>query len=1188
MLEARYDRALHSSDTIERLLDGWSLELENLLGHCSRASGVTPSDFPLCPLSQTELDHLPVAAREIEDIFPLSPLQQGLLFHFLYSPGSEVYVHQLNVRVEGLDVARFRAAWQAAVDRHAALRTGFAWQELSQPVQIVRRHVDVVIDEVDLRDSQEGRKTGRTDRQSSDHSATPSGLGTPPHANPPNPFRPSALPVNSPERSGDSKAPAEKDLERLAEQERARPFELAEPPLSRLLLVELGGGQHQLIWTHHHILMDGWSVSRLIGDVFRHYAGQPLRASAGSYRDYMAWLGAQSEERSRRHWAEHLAPLEEPTLLARAVAARAPSASKSLATATGKGDEPAAGHAAEHAELGLELTRALRRLAERERVTLNTLIQAAWVLLLQRYTGKRAVAFGATVSGRSAALPGLDDRVGLFINTLPLVQQPAPGRRLNDWLRQLQADNLELRQEEHARLHDIQRWHARGGQPLFDSIIVFENFPLDRVLRGGIGAGLRFGEVHTQGWTNYPMTLVVNDAESVSIDFGYSREHFDAPGVAAIARHMTQLLAGMVRAPERTLGNIGLLTEGERRDVARWNSTDGPERPERCMHQAIERHAAERPSDVALVLGDATLSFAELDARANRLARWLRAQGVGPDQLVGVCLGRSFELVVSLLAVLKAGGAYVPLDPEYPAERLRRMLVDSNARVLLTESRLANDSPLEGVRVFVVDAEADARELPDDTRPLPCVARPEHLAYCIYTSGSTGKPKGVQLTQRGLDNYIRWAIDAYRVAEIDAAPLHSSIGFDLTITSLWLPLCAGKRVEIVPETSVTVEALAELLTRSPSSQLIKLTPSHATLLAGLVRRPLPQVRAWIVGGEALTPDHVSALLQLAPNSRVINEYGPTESVVGCCIWDAAASNARAPGERVTRERVAGESVPIGLPIDDTQLYVIDRAFELAPPGVAGELCIAGEALARGYRGAPGLTADRFVPNPFSSEPGERLYRTGDLVRQRPDGVVEYLGRIDQQVKIRGFRIELGEIEARLREHPAVRDAVVIAKDGPRGKQLVAYLVASDAAARPREGAQPAQLRDHLRRTLPEYMLPAEFVQLAEIPLTQNGKVDQRALPEPEASRVEYIEPRTELARNLAQIWRDVLAIDRVGMGDNFFESGGHSVLALQVIEKIRSTLHLNVPLRCLFETASLAAFERAVEAEGYALARAGE
>ncbi|HTV22303.1 MAG TPA: amino acid adenylation domain-containing protein, partial [Polyangiaceae bacterium] len=931
-LEARYDGELHSADTIDRLLDAWSRELETLLAHCSRTSGITPSDVPLSPLSQTELDHLPVAAGDIDDIFPLSPLQQGLLFHFLYSPGSSVYVHQLSVRVEGLDVVRFRAAWQAAVDRHAALRTSFVWQgELTQPVQIVHRRVAVVIELVRLGEQQEGGKAGGFDSKELADDAAPPSLATP---LPPNP------------------------IARIAEEERTRPFDLTQPPLSRIVLADLGDGSHQLIWTHHHILMDGWSVSRLIGDVFRHYAGQPLRESAGNYRDYMAWLAAQDEERSRRFWAEHLAPLEEPTLLARAVGTRT----------------PGEGYAAEHAELGLELTRALRRLAERERVTLNTLIQAAWVLLLQRYTGKREVAFGATVSGRSAALPGLDDLVGLFINTLPLVQRPAPGRRLDDWLRELQADNLELRQQEHSRLHDIQRWHARGGQALFDSIIVFENFPLDRVLRGGIGAGLRFGDVHTEGWTNYPMTLVVNDAESLSIDFGYAREHFDAPCVAGIARHMLQLLAGMVRYPERTLGNIGLCTDGERRDLARWNSTDSAERPERCMHQVIERHAAEHPNDVALVLGDATLRFGELDARANRLARWLRAQGVGPDQLVGVCLGRSFELVVSLLAVLKAGGAYVPLDPEYPSERLRRMLADSNARVLITESRLGSDGPIDGVRVFHVDR--DAGELPSDTSVLPGVARPEHLAYCIYTSGSTGKPKGVQLTQRGLDNYIRWAIDAYRMREIDAAPLHSSIGFDLTITSLWLPLCAGKRVEIVPETSVTVEALAELLTRSPSTQLIKLTPSHATLLAGLVRRPLPEVRAWIVGGEALTSDHVSALTTLAPNSRIINEYGPTESVVGCCVWDATAPSERAPGD----------SVPIGLPIDDTQLYVIDRAFELAPPGVAGELCIAGEALARGYRGAPGLTADRFVPNPFSSEPGARLYRTGDLVRQRVDGV----------------------------------------------------------------------------------------------------------------------------------------------------------------------------------------------------------
>ncbi|HEV3049304.1 MAG TPA: amino acid adenylation domain-containing protein, partial [Longimicrobium sp.] len=589
-----------------------------------------------------------------------------------------------------------------------------------------------------------------------------------------------------------------------------------------------------------------------------------------------------------------------------------------------------------------------------------------------------------------------------------------------------------------------------------------------------------------------------------------------------------------------------------------WSRTAAEVPANRCVHQLFAEQAARTPGAVAVRFEGAELTYAELDARANQLAHYLRGLGVGPEVRVGLCVERSPEMVVAVLGVLKAGGAYVPLDPEYPAERLAFMLQDAAVPVLLTHSTLEPKRPEHAARVVRLDVDGRAIAREPAHAPESGVAA-QNLAYVIYTSGSTGRPKGAAIPHGGLTRYLAWAGAEYGFETGRGAPVHSSLSFDLTVTSLFIPLMAGEAVVLAPDEGV--EALATVLRSSGPFGFVKITPAHLSLLleqlapgeaAGATGR-------FVVGGESLPGEVVARWGEVAPEVLITNEYGPTETVVGCCIHTLQA-----------RDTTAG-AVPIGRPSPGTALYALDARMSPCPVGVPGELFVGGGQLGRGYLARPALTAERFVPDPFSAEPGARLYRTGDLVRWRADGNLEYLGRLDEQVKIRGFRIELGEVEARLAAHAAVREArVVVREDQPGDRRLVAY-VAGDAEAE--------ALRAHVRQSLPEYMVPAAFVLMDALPLTPNGKLDRKALPAPDLAPAEdrYVEPRTPTEEVLAGIWAEVLRLERVGANDNFFDVGGHSLLATRVVSRIREVFGVEVPLRALFEGPTVAELAGRVE-----------
>ena len=606
-----------------------------------------------------------------------------------------------------------------------------------------------------------------------------------------------------------------------------------------------------------------------------------------------------------------------------------------------------------------------------------------------------------------------------------------------------------------------------------------------------------------------------------------------------------------------------LLTQKESREQEEWNRTEVAYPHEKTVAQLFEEQAAANPEAVALVCGGESLSYRELNARANQLAHYLRGLGVGAEELVGIGVERSVEMVVGLLGIVKAGGAYVPIDPGYPAERQGYMLKDSGVKVLLTQSKLVEQWPATEVQVVCLDTEW--KEISGNSVENPVgTADPENLAYVIYTSGSTGKPKGVMVCHQGLTNYLAWCCAAVPVDE-GSAPVHSSIGFDLTVTSLWPPLIAGGAISVLPE-GYGVDALASVLQQTSGHSLVKITPIHLCMLTSLVAKEQIErsAKCFVVGGEVLTYEQIAVWRKWAPTTRIINEYGPTETVVGACVYE------------VGQQDPETGTIPIGRPIANTSIRILDKTFQSVPMGVEGELCIGGAGVSRGYLNRQELTAEKFVPDPFSSHPGARMYRSGDRARIRLDGNLEFLGRIDEQVKIRGYRIEPGEIEAVLMQHPLIEAAAVIVReDEPGEKRLVGYVVIKGG-----KGPTGSELRSYVKERLPDYMVPSGFVPMAALPLTPNGKVDRHHLPKPEGGRPEleeaYAAPRTKIEEQLTAIWAEVLSLERVGIHDNFLELGGHSLLATQVTSRIRETLFVRLTLRNVFESPTIAKLASAI------------
>ncbi|MCG8348344.1 MAG: amino acid adenylation domain-containing protein [Chloroflexales bacterium] len=1032
-----------------------------------------------------------MTTRNIEDIYPLAPMQQGMLFHSLYAPESGVYIEQMSCTIHGaLHLGSFARAWRHIVERHPILRTAFVWEELDEPLQVVHEEVELPITQFDWRG------------------------------------------LSSQEQDARLQAFLADDLR--------QGFDLAEAPLMRLALLRSADDAYHFVWTHHHLLIDGWCMPLLLREALTSYESftqvqTPHLPPSPPFRDYIAWLQEQDADDAEAFWRRSLTGFTAatPLVVDRSGAERAAE----------PGD-----YAHRERSLSADATAALQSLARQNQLTLSTLVQGAWALLLSRYSSEEDVVFGVTVSGRPADLPGAEQMIGLFINTLPVRVVIPPDKQLGAWLRELQAQQAELRQYEYSPLVQIQGWsQAPRGVPLFESILVFENYPVDETLREQDGS-LKLTAVHTRSRTNYPLTVVAAPGREIKLGIHYECDRFAAATIERMLGHLHTLLEGFAAGFEQPLASLPLLTEAERQQIAVWNDTAQPFPSDRCAHHLFEEQVARTPEAVAVAFEETSLTYRELDARANQVAHHLRGLGVGPEQLAGVCIDPSLELIIAILGILKAGGAYLPLDPGYPAERLTFMLDDAQpVALLVTDATAQRLSGSVAQRLINLDADWPTIARQPVTNP-ESGATAENLAYVIYTSGSTGQPKGVLLQHRGLCNFTRAQSRDFGIVAGSRVLQFASMSFDAAVADVFDTLTTGATLVLAPRALLaSVPTLVELL----NTQAITHITLPPALLALLSPEELSTVQVMIAAGERCPPEIAARWSQ---QRRFFNAYGPTEATVGPCWYEVHGA-------------LPAETVPIGKPIANTQIFILDNDGHLAPVGVPGEIHIGGVGLARGYLNRPELTAERFITNPNIPTVG-RPYKTGDQGRYLPDGTIECLGRIDTQVKLRGFRIELGEIEAVLRQHEAVQDAaVVLREDTPGDQRLVAYLVAMHTV-------EFALLRQWMQQKLPDYMLPSAFVELAALPLTPNGKVDRKALPAPDGARsaidTAYVAPCTPEEEIIVGLWAQVLGVARVGVHDNFFALGGHSLLATQLLSRLREMFQVELPLAALFANPTVA------------------
>ncbi|MFD6189253.1 MULTISPECIES: non-ribosomal peptide synthetase [unclassified Streptomyces] len=1067
--------------------------------------------FQLSGLDRDGIRELAVRAQRhtglvlLADAYPLSPLQSGMLFHSLYDPAPSSYVRQFLYGLDGdLDRTAFELAWREVVGRHTALRTTVVWQDLPQPLQLVWHDATPVVVLEDWSPLDEAERA---------------------HA-----------------------------LEELLTGDCADGFDIGGGPAHRLRLIRTGERTHQLLWTVHHMLFDGWSVPIVLGDLLAAYAGlrgsgtAPELREAVSYRGFVEWLGSRDVGVDEEFWRGVLGGVSLPTPLV-----------------LGQRGSGVGGSGVVRGVVGAGVVERLEGVVRGLRVTMSSVVQAAWGLVLHRYCGLSDVVFGSVSLGRFADVPGVERMVGLLMNTVPVRVRVDGRESVVEFLSGVHERLLAVREHEHSALVDIQRWAgAPAGTPLFHSIVVVETpYDTDALATGELT--LTPAQAGGSPATGYPLVLQVDADRELSLQLFHAQESFDTGTAERMLAHVVRVLEGLAEDPAGPVAGIDLVPAAERQLVVRdWNATDADFPRDVCLQELFEHQVRRAPEAVAVVCGEERLTYRELNERANRLAHHLRNLGVGSETVVGVCVEPDVDMLVALWGIVKSGGAYVPLDPRHPAERQVFALSDAGAEVVVTQDALA--ARFAGSESAVVRIDADWPRI--EQRPAadpPVLGSAENLVYIMYTSGSTGRPKGVMISHRGLVNYLAWATEGYGLDGASGAPMLGSIAFDLSVPNFFLPLTSGKDVTLLPPDDA-IAGLSELLTRPGDFSLLKITPAHLDVLRGeLSPGAVDSVRTFVVGADEMRPETAAAWRRIAPGARIINEYGPTETVVGCSV------------HTVSEDVGYTSLVPIGRPIANTRMYVLDDRLNPVPIGVVGELYIGGEGVARGYLNRPALTAERFLPDPYSDASGARFYRTGDLARFRADGELEFLGRVDHQVKIRGYRIELGEIEARLLQHSAVREAVVAAReDQPGDKRLAAYVVLE-----PDRTADAPALRDFLRQTLPSYMLPASYTVLEAIPLSRGGKVDRRLLPAPDTRRTAsaasgHEAPTTLTEHTLADIWTSVLGLERVGIHDNFFEWGGDSISAIAAVDKMRAAFDVSVPLVAFFQNPTVAQMSAAL------------
>lgn len=1052
--------------------------------------------------------HSTIPRRSGSEPMPMSFAQERLWFLEQLEPGTATYNVPLMMRLVGhLDVRAFQAALSELVRRHDTLRTTFA-----------------------------------------DHDGRADQIVAPPHPFPAEVIDLSALPHR--ERNT--------DVWRRAKMQARQPFDLTRGPLFRVTVMRVQDDEHFVAVTMHHIISDAWSVGIFIGELLGFYrgfvAGQPPRLSPLpiQYGDFAMWqrhrLGGDLLNRQLAYWRRHLAgsplALELPTDKPRPAIRTSAGARVALT-------------------LPPDLSGAVKAVTQRYGATLYMGLLAAFYALLHRYTGQTDISIGSPIAGRTPR--ETEPLIGFFVNTLVmrtnLQGDPSFGELLQRVREVALAAYAHQEMPFEMLVEALRPTRTLSHSPLFQVMFGLQNAP--RPIIETPELELEFVDVET-GTAKFDLTVSLLERErQVTGYIEYSTDLFEAATISRMAKHFHVLLQSAVANPEQPISTLPLLSPEERQQLlVEWNSTAKDYSSEGLIHELIEVQASRTPHAIAVVYENKSLTYEELNRRANQLARYLRRHGVGLDDLVGICMERSLEMVVGLLGILKAGAAYLPLEPTYPTQRLAFMLEDADPPLLLTQQHLVGTLPGRAAEVVCLDS--DWSQIADDNAEnLATGVRPDNLVYVMYTSGSTGKPKGVMICHDGLRNRLLWAQDAYRLTTEDCILQKTPFGFDVSVWEFFLPLMVGARLVMArPDGHRDPSYLTSVISEQRVTTLHFVPSMLSTFLdePGLER--CTSLKRVLCSGEAL-PFELQERFFSKLSAELHNLYGPTEASIDVTSWAC--------------ERHSGRNlVPIGRPIANTRLYILDQHLKPVPIAIAGQLHVGGVGLARGYLNRPELTVEKFVPDPFSGEPNDRLYATGDRARYLPDGSIDFLGRIDDQVKLRGFRIELGEVEAVLRQHPDVREAAVaVREDTAADRRLVAYLVMNGGQST----AETSELRSHLKSSLPDYMVPSLFVQLDSLPLSPNGKLDRGALPPPRARAAAigsdaHVAPQTTLEKSLAAIWTEVLHVDQIGIHDNFFDFGGHSLLAAQLVARIRSVCQVELPLRQFFEGPTIESMAR--------------
>lgn len=1030
-------------------------------------------------------------AVEMEKIYPLSPMQEGMLLQYLMDHDSVAYCEQSSFTVKGdLNRELLEESFNRLIKRHEALRTVFIHEGVERPVQVV--------------------------------------------------LNPGAIRVTYAEREGLTGPERVKYLNDFELRDRQKGFNLTQAPLTRLAMIKLDDALFKVVWTFPHIIMDGWCMGIVLDELWRIYESlrrgdEPPLNEVHQYSDYIHWLQRQNEKEALEFWRQYLEGYQQKATLPR------------IRRDNGQDSYLLREHSF-HLDEGL--TSRLHALAKGCHTTLNVLIQSVWGLLLCRYNNTEDVVFGVVVSGRPAGLEGVENIIGLFINTIPGRVRVNAARTFMELVKAVQESTLQVKPYECCSLAKIQ---AENGlhQNLFDHILAFENYPgMDELNQtcAGNGKSLTFSEVTSFEQTNYDFNLIVIPGKRMTIKLNYNGKVFHPAIIEMIADHIRTLITGILDDPGVSIRKIDIVTEREKqRILADFNSTE-MNFPDQTIHELFEAAAAQYPENIALISEDRRLTYRELNQKANRLAGLLRSQGVKPDTIVAIVAERSMAMVLAVLGILKAGGAYLPIDPEYPEERIRFMLEDSRTKIVVTQRRLAEKYRWEQ-EVIDLDDETNFEGVAVNPE---MINRPQDLAYVIYTSGSTGKPKGVMVEHRSLVNLSTWHNRFYQVTQFDRSTQYAGCGFDAAVWEIFPYMIAGATVHIISQAlQLDIYKLNQYYEKNKISISFLPTPICEQFL-GLANQSL---RALLTGGDKLRKYE-------ARNYRLFNNYGPTENTVVTTSF------------LVERNY---ENIPIGKPNANIRIYILDPYDRLQPVAVPGELCVSGAGLARGYLNRPELTAGKFGANPFC--PGQKMYRSGDLARWLPDGNIEFLGRMDHQVKIRGFRVEPGEIENRLFDYAGVKEAAVVAGENGAGKYLCAYFVAD-------RKIDLSHLKEYLRANLPVYMVPAHYLQLTEMPLNHSGKIDREKLSGihlRESDAAEYRESSSETEKQLQEIWRSLLEHDRIGVDEHFFDIGGNSILAVRMHSRIAELYPDQLGIADIFANPTIAKLAKHIEA-----ARGGE